>query len=526
MRVTVGAIAMLGLAVTVAVAQPPGRERAAELKPPQVLLPSEMPPVARGAVGDFPVSSLPTTPVTRPGAPGSRPPGVASGPAWLTGVDPNVRPASGLGLKGTNVRPLTPPTAMPKDEPSVQPVQPRFIDRVKAPFVGEKSPPPQQLPPLTAKALPQPQPLEQPTASTPYRGTGANGAPVFAGPPAYRWYGWGSVTPGANPLAPTGQYPKASANWYAITGATPGAFPVPVGNPGQTPSGTEPPTYGLSRSPTAPQPVVPIATPPQPAIQYTERPEGSKFGLMPEPKLVPGGTGAALPPPSFGPPPVPPAPSVPTLTPPPLPKPAAVAPPVVPPPAPVAVKPPAPVLPPAPTVPKPDQGAMLPALPPVPPLPAISAVPPVPPVPVPLPVAEATPPAGIPGPLPTSVTTTPPKEESNWQPANESAPPPPGTWAPSQGMAPETGGRTGRAPSAPVVARGQMNDKTPDPIATLIQQMCQGRATGVEVRFTGTKKLQVCFEVRGANAAQQLVGEISKRPELTAYQIDFCVLVK
>ena len=28
-------------------------------------------------------------------------------------------------------------------------------------------------------------------------------APVYAGPPAYRWYGWGSVTPGANPLSRT-----------------------------------------------------------------------------------------------------------------------------------------------------------------------------------------------------------------------------------------------------------------------------------------------------------------------------------
>jgi hypothetical protein len=78
----------------------------------------------------------------------------------------------------------------------------------------------------------------------------------------------------------------------------------------------------------------------------------------------------------------------------------------------------------------------------------------------------------------------------------------------------------------PVVARGQMNDRTPDPIATLIQQMCQGRAAGVEVRWTGTKKLQVCFEIRTATEAQKLVADISKRPELTAYQIDFCVLVK
>ena len=55
MRVTVGAIAVLGLAVTVAVAQPPVRERAAVLKPPEVLPPEEI-PIARGAIDDTTVA--------------------------------------------------------------------------------------------------------------------------------------------------------------------------------------------------------------------------------------------------------------------------------------------------------------------------------------------------------------------------------------------------------------------------------------------------------------------------------------
>ena len=84
----------------------------------------------------------------------------------------------------------------------------------------------------------------------------------------------------------------------------------------------------------------------------------------------------------------------------------------------------------------------------------------------------------------------------------------------------------GSAHVRPVVARGQMADTRPDPVATLVKQLCQGRADGVEVRWTGTKKLQVCFETRTAAEAQKLVGDISKRPELAAYQIDFCVLVK
>ena len=52
---------------------------------------------------------------------------------------------------------------------------------------------------------------------------------VYAGPPAYRWYGYGTPTAGANPYAPNGRYPQASESWYTQTGATPGAFPVPVG---------------------------------------------------------------------------------------------------------------------------------------------------------------------------------------------------------------------------------------------------------------------------------------------------------
>jgi hypothetical protein len=65
---------------------------------------------------------------------------------------------------------------------------------------------------------------------------------LYAGPPAYRWYGYGSPTPGANPYAPTGLSPRASANWYSQTGATPGAFPVPVtAMPRQ--NSHEPPAY-------------------------------------------------------------------------------------------------------------------------------------------------------------------------------------------------------------------------------------------------------------------------------------------
>jgi hypothetical protein len=487
MRVIVGAIAVLGIAVTVAVAQPP-RERAAVLRPPEPLPPGELPPVARGAIDDLPNTPyLPSTPVTRKPAPG-----VASGPAWSTGVDPYVRPASDLGSRAGGVQPLTPPPGM---DPT--PLPPRFIDRIKFRGGSEKQYAAKQSPPAPAQML------EQPTANTPFRGTGANGAPVYAGPPAYRWYGWGTVTPGANPLAPAGQYPKASANWYAITGATPGAFPVPV-SPGMgIAAGTEPPTYGLTRT----QPAQPVE--PQPRVPVTDQP--SKFApAQPESKFGPGDIGAQVPAPGIPPPAqalmTPPRPAATTLTEPPLAPPPASA---------VSVKAP-PAAPPA--IPKPDL-----VLPPLPPIPPLSAMGPVSEKPV-------KPLAVEPKPLPTEVTDDPPREEFRWQPTAEPGTPIPGTWAPAPGttprptapVGPTTGGWPGRVP----VARGQMGEKNQDTVATLIKQVCQGRADGVEVRWTGTKKLSVCFEIRTAAEAQKLVNDISRRPELTAYQIDFCVLVK
>lgn len=95
-----------------------------------------------------------------------------------------------------------------------------------------------------------------PTAAPAPR-TGTTG--VYAGPPAYRWYGWGTTTPGTNPYAPSGLYPRGSGNWYAQTGATPGAFPVPVSAPRFT-FGSEPPSYvGIPTSP--PMAVEPIVHP-------------------------------------------------------------------------------------------------------------------------------------------------------------------------------------------------------------------------------------------------------------------------
>jgi hypothetical protein len=47
----------------------------------------------------------------------------------------------------------------------------------------------------------------------------------FGAAPAWKWYGYGTPTPGRNPLAPNGTYGPVPANWYTTSGTTPGAIP-------------------------------------------------------------------------------------------------------------------------------------------------------------------------------------------------------------------------------------------------------------------------------------------------------------
>jgi hypothetical protein len=464
MRVTVGIVGVLGLGVTVAVAaaQTPGGaaapRRGATLLAPQAVHPSELPAVVRASPDDLPAEPG-MTPVTRP----SKAP--ASGPAWLNGTDPNVRPAGGAFGVRQPVRPLVQPMGSPKDEPSLVS---KGLDKLKGAFGASDRPDGRQPGKLPVAG-------DQPNANSPFRGTAANGAPVYAGPPAYRWYGWGSVTPGANPYAPTGQYPPASANWFSITGATPGAFPVPVMNPLRPAPGTEPPAYVV-----VPNRRIPPVTDPALHAVPTSRgamPPGDGVAHMPPP--APADLTGATPPGEAR------VTSTPTITPPPI----VTIPVLTPPPTPVATQQEPPI--------------------------ALPAVPTVP---------EATPAA-----LPVSVT----EDQLNWQPRTGG--PAGGEWGPA--------GNRPRTPTAPpatsppqpgasrtvpgqTVARGQVGENKPDPAVTLVRRVCEGRASGVDVRWTGSKKLTVCFECRTAPEGQQLVKDICARPELGPLQIDFCVLVK
>jgi hypothetical protein len=212
------------------------------------------PQITNSIPGDW-AKTFPSDP-PKPTAPGSAP--ADGGQGWFTDTTRAVK--SALGLK--------PPEPQP---------QPR---------VGQ------------VQAAPPPQPAVRPTGRSP------SGAPVYSGVPAYRWYGWGSVTPGANPYAPGGESPQGSASWYAQTGATPGAFPVPVANPFRPPPGAGPPAYVVTQASPPPQAMAALnpsarftlPAPPQlqtiaqtpPPVAYTP-PPAAVLPLAPSPPPWSGG---------------------------------------------------------------------------------------------------------------------------------------------------------------------------------------------------------------------------------------------
>lgn len=144
----------------------------------------------------------------------------------------------------------------------------KWVDeRAKAAKKAVSGPPAEQPPPRVAgaPAAPQPASPQQPFKKLfeSKKEKPPEPSKVNAANPAYRWYGWGTTTPGANSFAPSGEYPNGSAQWYNQTGATPGAFPVPTMNPYRAVPGTQPPTYvppPVANAPTIPAPVLPTTT--------------------------------------------------------------------------------------------------------------------------------------------------------------------------------------------------------------------------------------------------------------------------
>jgi hypothetical protein len=545
--IVAGAIVASGMTVLATPPQSAPNQRTAILLPPRMLEPGDEPAIVRGAIDDLPGDVMGSTPVVRSGkAP-------ASGPAWLTGVDPSVIPASGIlpSRSSNNVRALggaSGTIAPANPESAANPSFPRLFDKSRHGALGPLTPGP-----------------EAPDPSAPLRGTATNGAPLMAGPPAYRWYGYGSVTPGANAYAPAGQYPRASSNWYSVTGATPGAFPVPVVSPYRAAPGSEPPNYVANPPPRSPAtvPVMPTSNnasrvnfvppprypaaanrepsalpPPDLGMSTSATPAVGVIGSMPSsvplpPPQEPVGIPKIVAPPAT--PAAPPGgptasfePMAPTM-------PAAVAPaaavPAIPP-----AEPPAPLAPAAPMAPLAPPTSEAPAVP-MPPEAALPVAPPAIPVepetkkPVEgLPVTVSKPAdSAAPSSLPPSMTEVPSWKSMPGTPRTV----PPGTWIPAAPPAPaipphDPGAESGANSAKPAaIIRGQMPDASrADPAAALIQAVCRGRAGGIDVRWTNSKKMAVCFEVRTEPEANQLVKEISARPELAPFAIDFCVLVK
>ena len=485
MRATVGILTILGLSVSVAVApaQAPrsatAPQRRAILLPPVPLPPSELPRVARAAAEEL--SDEPAmTPVVRPTNRTT-----SSGPAWLNGTtsDPNIRPAGGVGVYRPGTILQVAGSSRPKEEPSVLA---KGFDKLKGAFSnGSKTDRSDRSP----EKMPAGVAAVTPTANTAFRGTTATGAPVYAGPPAYRWYGWGSVTPGANPYAQTGQYPPASANWYSITGATPGAFPVPVTNPLPAGTGTEPPAY--------------VAVPNQRIAPATstftpERPAPLSFRSDAAMRVPPPPVDlASLEPPAE-------TRTTPTPT--------------------ISVLPEVPVNPAPVSTPMVTQAE--------PPIRPVMSLPPLPEQPE-VRRAETIPalPTTRPEPLPVSVT----EETSNWQRKSETVAP--GDWGPAGAKpAPAKAPAEIKTPDwqqpgmsfrgSQPIARGQIDDTRPDPVVELIRRLCNGRAERVEASWTTSKRLTVKFVGPTASDVRRLADEIGARPEFAGIQIDFQLRIK
>lgn len=249
-RLMVGACSTLALSAAPALAQK--REPAATLLPAR---PSLAPAVVRGATPDALMPSF--TGAYVPSVPAPKYEGADRGDSksWAG--------AKWAGLKETVVGKPN-PTASKSGEPD-----PRLITAPTSPLIGSGVPAVQPTPP---------QPLQN----------------VYASPPAYRWYGWGGTTPGANPHAPSGVYPQGSANWYSQTGATPGAFPdTGARNILEAPA-IEPPVYTARPMSGIPfhggVPAKPVET--KPTARYlTEQ-------TIPEPRVVartPVGSGLNMP---------------------------------------------------------------------------------------------------------------------------------------------------------------------------------------------------------------------------------------
>jgi hypothetical protein len=411
------------------------------------------------------------TPVRRSLAAYSSPaPSQPASPAWLRGVaEPESIVPAAASL----------PSASPTPRSTLDtPSRRTHWDNISLPIVRLFS----TTPPTPVSSTPAATTTHFPHAQTPFRGTNAQGATIYAGPPAYRWYGYGATTPPAFLIQSQGQYPRASADWYHITGATAGAFPVPVLAPPTTtveapspsvtsPQSVTPPPASMGNAPTTPG-VLPPPIRPTPAVlqQSNAAPlTRNTEHVMPQSVISP-----------------------------PAPDPRALPTPISPlHPSSVHVSP-ATVSTPAPHEANRLQPAIFPTLPPSSPLDSYH------------------PPLGPASPVPTP-------EHSPWKPA---APRSGREAFPSSSLSNSEPVRRDISGSFPVIARGQLGETPVDFTTLLLEQITAGQARHLQVRWISPTHLEIAWESSHPTDAERLVRLISAHPDLAPFHLDFRITIQ
>ncbi len=359
--------------------------------------------------------------------------------------------------------PVVRASAPPVQPPTPQPPAPQYRGPEAAPAPAAKPTGTASL--FGGPAKPTPSPTAPPAPPAPPPG-------VYAGPPAFKWYGYGGVQPGTNSYAPTGRYPQGSGGWYTQTGATPGAFPVPVG--GVPVHQAEPPVVTV----TGPQEMLRPATSrptPTPTPTYAAPSPIRRIEDWPEPpqtRPVLAEANPARPQPQYQPQQQP-----------------------------VATEPAMPsgggVLASSTTL---ASNTTLPSSKPTDLDPQVNWGPSVQPTER-TPIA-ASPPAGVPQPMPASVPQPMPAPEptpqhTGWSPAKKETPPPTVT-----------------------VSRGQVPEAKAS-VADLIRSACFGRASRVGVELIGQQRVHVRLVAPTEQDARDAAAVVSRLPELKAWTVTF-----
>lgn len=322
------------------------------------------------------------------------------------------------------------------------------------------------------------------TANTPFQGPAPNGTIIYAGPPAYRWYGYGAAQPPAF-VQIQGRYPPASADWYRITGATPGAFPVPIPSSADTLPGLIP-TAAAS-----PNQLTNNTRPHSPSSARTTNspPDRSVYPSAPPPILP---TPSQLQQPTTNPPITPPASSS--------------------------------VIPSSALQLRNDHYRIRNDH-----YPTVATVP----------VSSANvPPPGIASPPPTVFTPTatssmhapssspaPPDQRDvfPWMPADPSSPRNKLSPAVNQ---PWSESRAIPQSSSLLIVRGQMTELTQQELSRLIEKLTAGQVRQLRVQWLTPDKAEISWETSAADQAEWLVQLISARPELQPFHLDFRIIIR